>query len=228
VPFQPPDSFSKKSGNKRRDPFHQPTTTPVTFLFDIGRVLLDFDFETSMTRLFPDGVSNPNERMARLLERKDEFETGKISVDGYIHWALEALDSPATPLEFAEAWQNIFTPNEPMWDCVRKLAADGHRLILFSNTNAIHCPWIFEKYPEFSLFPEAVLSYNTGFIKPEPGIYHHAINVHDLVPEKTLYIDDLPPNCATGRDLGFLTWQYDFNDHAAFESWLAANLKSQI
>lgn len=150
----------------------------MTFLFDIGRVLLDFDFENSLKRLFPADVNDPETRMERLIERKDEFEAGLIDRSGYIGWALETLGSPATPEEFTDAWRNIFTPVEPMWRRVRQLAADGHRLILFSNTNAIHCPWIFERYPEFALFPEAVLSYETGFIKPQPGIYQHAIRVH--------------------------------------------------
>ena len=200
----------------------------MTFLFDIGRVLLDFHFESSISRLFPAGATDSESRMSLLLDRKDEFEAGKIESDAYIAWALETLGTSATVAEFTDAWQNIFTPNEPMWECVRQLANDGHRLILFSNTNAIHCPWVFEAYPEFSLFPEAVLSFNTGFIKPQPEIYHHAIDTHGLVASETLYIDDLPQNIATGRELGFRCWQYDLNDHAAFESWLADNLKSQI
>ena len=200
----------------------------MTFLFDIGRVLLDFDFETSMTGLFPAGISGSEQRMTLLLERKDEFETGKIGVDEYVAWALEILGSTATTGEFTAAWQRIFTPNEPMWQCVRKLAGDGHRLILFSNTNAIHCPWVFDEYPEFSLFHDAVLSFNTGFIKPQPEIYHHAIGAHDLIPSETIYIDDLEANIATGRELGFRCWRYDLNDHSAFESWLADNLKSRI
>ena len=200
----------------------------MTFLFDIGRVLLDFDFEPSMARLFPTASPIPPNGMNRLIERKDEFEAGKIDVDDYTHWALETLDTPPRPTNSTDAWQQIFTPNEPMWECVRKLAADGHRLILFSNTNAIHCPWIFDEYPEFSLFHDAVLSFDTGFIKPQPEIYQHAIDTHGLDPAETLYIDDLPPNIATGREFGFRSWQYDLHDHAAFESWLADNLKSQI
>lgn len=200
----------------------------MTFLYDIGRVLLDFDFETSLKRLVPDGVADPDARMARMVARKDEFEAGRIGVDSYVDWALDALGSPATAEEFTAAWRNIFTPNEPMWNRVRQLAADGHRLILFSNTNAIHCPWVFEEFPEFSLFPEAVLSYETGFIKPQAEIYQYAIATHGLVPSETLYIDDLPPNIAAGRDFGFRCYQYDLNDHAAFEDWLAENLKSQL
>jgi putative hydrolase of the HAD superfamily len=200
----------------------------MTFLFDIGRVLLDFDFEASLARLFPDGDSNLAARMERMLDRKDEFEAGRIGADAYIAWAIDVIGSPVTAAEFRHAWQQIFTPNEPMWACVRKLAADGHRLILFSNTNGIHCPWVFEEFPEFDLFAAGVLSFQTGFIKPEPEIYHYAIDQHGLVPADTLYIDDLPQNIATGRELGFRCWQYDMNDHASFETWLAENLKSKI
>lgn len=196
----------------------------MNFLYDIGRVLLDFDFEFSIATILPPETTDRELRLARMLDRKDDFETGKIETNEYITWALEVLGSTATHEEFSHAWRHIFTPNEPMWARVRQLAADGHKLILFSNINGIHSPWIFEEYPEFSLFQGAVLSYQTGFIKPDPGIYHHAIREHGLVPEETIYIDDLPQNCATGRELGFRTWQYDLHDHAAFETWLAEQL----
>ena len=47
---------------------------------DIGRVLLDFDFESSLARLLPPGTPDPHGAAQRLLERKDEFETGRIDV----------------------------------------------------------------------------------------------------------------------------------------------------
>lgn len=193
----------------------------MTFLFDIGRVLLDFDFESSLSRLFPPATADAAERLTRLLDRKDEFEAGKIPVDEYTAWALNVLETPASAAEFHDAWRNIFTPNEPMWELVRELHAKGHRLILFSNTNAIHVPWIYEAFPSFSLFHDAVMSYNTGFIKPHREIYQHAIDTHSLVPSETIYIDDLPQNAQTGREVGFHTWQYDLKDHAAFEKWLS-------
>jgi HAD superfamily hydrolase (TIGR01509 family) len=194
----------------------------MTFLFDIGRVLLDFDFESSLSRLLPAGCTDPRQRLSRLLERKDEFESGAIDPDAYVTWALGVLGSHATPDEFRHFWQRIFTPNDPMWKNVRNLSAAGHRLILFSNTNAIHCPWVFEAYPEFSLFDGAVLSFEVGAIKPHPPIYQHAMDVHGLDPAATLYIDDLPENIATGIEFGFHCHQYDLKDHQAFEQWLAA------
>lgn len=200
----------------------------MTLLFDIGRVLLDFDFEPSLSRLVAAGTADPAARVRRLLERKDEFEAGRVAVETYIDWALEILGSDATPAQFRQAWQQIFTPNEPMWRCVRMLAGEGHRLILFSNINGIHWPWITTNFPEFSRFDGAVVSFEIGSIKPQPQIYQYAIDTYQLVPTETLYIDDLAQNIFTGQRFGFRCWQYDLNKHADFETWLAENLKSQI
>jgi glucose-1-phosphatase len=199
----------------------------MTFLFDLGRVLYDFDFVPSLARLLPAGISDAQERIHQLLERKDEFETGKIDVQSYVAWALDVLGSDATHDEFCHAWQQIFTPNEPMLATIRQLVKNGHRLIIFSNINGIHCPWVFENFPDLSLFHGAVLSHETGFIKPQPEIYQYAMERYGLIPEQTPYIDDLPQNIAAGRELGFPCWQYDLKNHAAFETWLAEILENE-
>lgn len=196
------------------------------FLIDIGKVLLDFDFTPSLSKLLPAGHPDPASSLAKLLAKKDDFEAGLITVPDYTAWAIGILGTGIMAEEFHSAWRDIFIPNAPMWETVRKLAAQGHRLILFSNTNAIHCPWVFGAYPELSLFHGAVLSFETGSIKPHPEIYQHAIAKYSLVPENTLYIDDLPANIETGRQFGFKTHQYDLTNHGAFESWLSIQLSS--
>lgn len=198
----------------------------MTFLFDIGKVLLDFHFESSLERLFPPGTENPAARLDRLLAKKDDFEKGLIPAADYIPWAIEVLESPAGHADFEHAWRDIFTPVDPMWAVVRELAAAGHRLILFSNTNEIHIPWVLDEYEIFQHFEHGVFSFEARSIKPEPEIYHHAIEKHDLVPAETCYIDDLPANIDTGRRLGFRCWQYDMADHQAFENWLHPQLKA--
>lgn len=197
----------------------------MTFLFDIGKVLLDLGFEASLSPLLPPDCPDPLEKLSVLLDKRHEFETGAMSADDYITWALRKIGGEATPEEFVRAWRGIFTPIEPMWQTVGALSAAGHRLILFSNTNSIHCPWVFEEYPQFSLFPEAVLSYEVGAIKPEPAIYQHAIDAHGLDPQRTIYIDDLPENIAAGREFGFRCWCYDLTRHAEFEEWLEREMR---
>ncbi len=198
----------------------------MTFLFDIGKVLLDFDFDAALTTLLPATHPDPLGALSQLMAKKDDFEAGLISVGNYTNWALEIMESTATPEQFHTAWRSIFTPNLPMWEEVRNLAAQGHRLILFSNTNAIHCPQVFEDFPEFSLFHGSILSFEVNSIKPHPEIYQHAIAKYSLVPENTLYIDDLLANIQTGIFFGFRTHQYDLANHAAFKVWLTSELAS--
>ena len=205
--------------SSRNPPFRKKT-----FLFDIGRVLLDFDFESSLARLIPSGTDDVHERIRSVLHRKDELESGQIDPAGYADWALSILGSDATREQFYQAWQQIFTRNASMWHCVRQLAADNHNLILISNINAIHCPWIFTAYPEFALFEHKILSFEAGILKPELAIYQYAINTYRLNPAETIYIDDQPQNIAAGQQMGFLCWQYDLNHHQAFEAWLQKTL----
>ncbi len=188
--------------------------------------MLEFDFKSSLGRLIPPHIKNPVERLDQLLQRKDALEAGLISPKDYIAWALNLLGSNASEAQFRHAWRQIFTVNKPMWQCVNKLYDLGHRLILFSNINAIHCPWIFNTYPEFSRFEHAVLSFEMGFIKPQPEIYQFAIACHNLKPGETFYIDDMAENIEVGKAFGFQCWQYDINEHQAFEAWLSVILAS--
>jgi len=191
------------------------------FLFDIGNVIIGVDFLPSLTRLIPEGTSDPEARLNDLLERKDDFEAGRIDHDTYFTWASEKIGFLGTREEFIAAWVDIFEPNEQMWKCIESLHAAGHRLILFSNINNPHKEFLLEKYAIFEKFHGGVFSYETGHIKPEPEIYQLAIDQWDLDPENTAYIDDLPANIEAGEKAGFICHTYRADQHEAFLSWLA-------
>lgn len=199
--------------------------SPKSFLFDIGKVLLDFDFEGSLERLLPPGTPDAQCRLTRVLEPKDAFERGDIPLNDYLKHSLDVLGPQVSEADFLAAWRGIFTPNLPMWEVVSRLKDQGHRLFLFSNINAIHCPWVLETYRVFDAFDGGTYSFEAGSIKPETSIYQTAIDTHGLVPSETLYIDDLPANIATGSALGFRTHQYDLQQHNAFEQWLQNELE---
>lgn len=194
----------------------------MTFLFDIGKVLLDFDFGRIHLNLPP--TSADPARLDPLLTAKDPYERGEIGTDDFVSQALAHLGASIARETLERAWCDIFTPNLPMWRTVERLAADGHRLLLFSNTSDLHLRWILAEYDLFRHFEAGTYSFHTGFMKPEDGIYRRAIDDHRLDPAATLYIDDLPANIETGRRFGFPSHRYDLGDHAAFERWLDAAL----
>jgi putative hydrolase of the HAD superfamily len=192
----------------------------MNFLFDIGNVIVGVDFIPALMQLIPKGTDKVEERLDTLIERKDEFEAGRIDAADYYPWAAETLNFQAAKEPYIRAWKNIFTPNLPMWESIENLHAAGHRLILFSNIQEVHKNHLLEHYPIFQKFAGGIYSYETGHIKPEPEIYQLAIDQYNLTPENTGYIDDLPANIAGGQSFGFLCHQYDVCHHAAFTQWL--------
>ncbi|MGB2453123.1 MAG: HAD family hydrolase [Akkermansiaceae bacterium] len=191
----------------------------MTFLFDIGNVLLKLHFHRfHLAILGSDNVPLP----ADLANLKDSYETGRLSDQEFIEQSLDILNHPLTSDEFVAAWEDIFSLNLPMWEIVHTLKKQGHRLILFSNTNTIHARSFLKTYQDFDLFDHHHFSQEIGTIKPLPEFYQSAIDRYDLVPSETFYLDDLPENIASGEKFGFPSWQYDLNDHEACITWLKA------
>ena len=189
----------------------------MTFLFDIGNVLLKLHFENFHRKVVGHEQAPLPSQLAQL---KDPFETGAITDEEFVTRSVELLGDQITPEAFTEAWLNIFSLNDPMWEVVQKLHHDGHRLILFSNTNGLHTRHFLGKYPGFSLFHHHHFSQEVGAIKPHADFYQKAVDTYQLDPADTAYLDDLPENVATGKQFGFQCLQYDLNDHEACLKWL--------
>ncbi len=196
------------------------------FLFDIGGVILKVDFDRSLRRLLPDPPADLPRRFADIMTRAGELETGRLDPRAFVADASRRLGFHGPHAEFVAAWCDVFEPITPMWHAVERLAAAGHRLILFSNTNDLHAAHVLASYDVFRHFPHAVFSHKVGAMKPDEPIYHHAIASCGLLPARTAYVDDLPANVATGRRLGFLAWQYHPDAHPAFLAWLDRLLES--
>jgi len=192
------------------------------YLFDIGRVLLNFDFQQSLRELTADTTPETHDRLLAAIDDRIDFESGREATDAFVDRVVAATGGTVTATAFRRAWQGVFTPNPPMWEFVGRLQREGgHRLILFSNTNDLHWEAMLEHFPDIHSFDGAVLSYRIGTMKPEPGFYQAAIDTFELVPQHTRYIDDLAENIAVGERFGFQCHRYDLKNHTAFEQWLA-------
>ena len=194
----------------------------MNFLFDIGNVLLRLDFPSFHRRVFGPGGLTPEAR-EELDLLKVPYEAGEMDDDTFFSSIRPLLPDERKGLtapEFITAWNGIFSPNRPMWRVVDQLAAQGHRLILFSNTNSLHASYFLKEFSVFDHFRHHHFSQEIGALKPDRAFYDSAIEKFQLVPEETLYLDDLPENILTGRNLGFGCHQYHLEDHPAALDWL--------
>ncbi|WP_067181005.1 HAD family hydrolase [Microtetraspora niveoalba] len=93
-----------------------------------------------------------------------------------------------------------FEPVEEMNEMLRLARAAGIRTCLVSNSWA-------NDYPRDSwdgLFDAIVISGEVGMRKPEPRIFHHALDLVGLPAEECVFIDDIEANIAAARALGLV------------------------
>ena len=197
----------------------------MTVLFDIGNVLVNVNVHSFYDRIF--GTTGPDsEFITKFVEIRDLHDRGVLDQTSFITQIrdLSPLDVP--PEEVHEAWNGMLSPITPMHQVVSDLKKAGHRLILFSNINRIHLPYLLDHYPILHEFHEAQYSCDLGEIKPHDFFYEDAIKRFALTPKGTLYFDDLSLNIAAGERHGFRCYQYDADDHDAALTWLHLMLSS--
>tara|TARA_R110000850_G_scaffold62777_14_gene142522 strand:+ start:2772 stop:3368 length:597 start_codon:yes stop_codon:yes gene_type:complete len=189
---------------------------PQAFLFDIGNVIIAFDFSKAAARLEPYCKMEACEALEIVSGLTPALETGHISPDEFIAEASTMIGYSGSPEFFREAFEDIFVLNEPMVRFIEQQKAAGKDLFLLSNTNGIHVPFFEATYPVFDLFDGRIYSHEVGVMKPDPDIYTISIEKLRLNPNCTIYVDDVRQNCEAGEKAGFFTIWYQPSDHASF------------
>jgi FMN phosphatase YigB (HAD superfamily) len=196
----------------------------MTFLFDIGNVLLAFDFLPALNSL--KGANADPDAIEEMISAKDSFEAGETTPDEYITIARNLLDFHGSKTDFITTWNSIFTEIPETFELARTLKSQGHRLILFSNINPIHAPYCVKKHKLLERFDHAVFSYQIGAIKPHDAFFIRAFEKYQIIPEETIYIDDLPENIAAGTRHGLTSFCYDYLKHDDLLLWLETHITS--
>ena len=193
-------------------------------LFDIGNVILPFDFGPAQAALRARSCVQEPAAWEKLTALKDAYEAGGMDRAAFIAGVRHHVGFAGSDDEFIEIWSDIFSANPPMDALIEQLRVGGMPLYLLSNTSDIHVEAFRSRHPIFGRFGGAVYSYEERLMKPDPEIFQRAIERFSLVPDETLYVDDLPPNVNAAAALGFVAMLYDHHAHADFERDLNARM----
>jgi putative hydrolase of the HAD superfamily len=198
-----------------------PSRLPV-LVFDYGNVIAHFDYARAAAPLAARLGTTP----AHLLDTLRthglnaliiEHETGRISGAEFGRTIREWAGLDLSHDEFVTAWRDIFWLNPPMVDLLARLGAAGYRLVLGSNTNALHADDFLVRFAQaFQPFHRLVLSYQVGAMKPDPAFYLACAQAGGASPLDCLFVDDLPVNIAGARAVGMNAILYDASQHDQF------------
>ena len=181
-----------------------------TVIFDIGNVLVDFDWDGFIHRMFP----GREELITELDEavwgsgRWDRLDAGDPPEEVFTN--IIAHD-PKHEQELRKVFANVGDtlrkrPATPVW--ITDLKSRGYRVLYLSNYSRYVMglnPDVLDFLP---LMDGGVFSCDVRLIKPDRRIYECMAEKYSLNPSECVFIDDIERNVKAGRDFGFHTIQF--------------------
>ncbi len=182
-----------------------PCALPKAVVFDLGKVLLDFDYGLLARAMAPRSRCS-DEEISRLIEQAPlllDYESGRLSTDEFFHALKQATGYEGTLEECGRFYGDIFSPIEPMIALHAALQARGVATVLFSNTNALAIKLCEARFPFILDFGVRIYSFEHGAMKPEARLYEVVERATGLCGADLLYLDDRAENIAAGAARGW-------------------------
>jgi len=162
-------------------------------LLDLGNVIVPIDFNRCHAAFSEVSSLPPAEIPARLRPTGlgERFETGRMSPEEFADEVCVALEMRVAYPQFWDIWKTIFLPEPLLSESLLEGLRRRQRLVLLSNTNAVHFEFARERYPLLRHFDDYVVSYQVGATKPSPAIYREAVARAGCRPEECFFTDDV-------------------------------------
>lgn len=188
-------------------------------ILDLGKVILEIILDNTINSFKEFGFPNIDE--LDIVYSKfpffRQFELGLISPEQFISAIRKITGNVQSDEVIKEAWNSMiggyFEGSIPL---IQRLCKK-YRMFLLSNTNAIHEKEYNDRLKKdhgivslSELFEKAYYSHDLHLSKPDPEIFKYVLNHNGLVPEETLFVDDILINVESAAKLGIKTFHLEY------------------
>jgi putative hydrolase of the HAD superfamily len=174
-------------------------------LFDIGRVVIDIDFNKALACWAGHAGCEPSDLVGRFA-RDDIYqrhETGSIDDAAFFAGLRRSLGIDLSDAQFLQGWNAIFAGEMPGIGSLLTRAGAQVPLYAFSNTNNAHVEHFSQAYAEvLGHFREIFLSSAIGLRKPDAAAYDHVVRAIGVPAHRIVFFDDLAENIDGARARG--------------------------
>lgn len=180
---------------------------PEAVVFDLGKVLVDFDYNLAAQKFSPRGNLSARD-IKKFIDHSPwlfRYETGLMTQQEFYDEFRAHTGFLGELDEFTRHFSDIFLPIEAMIAWQEQLRLRGIPTYIFSNTNELAIAHIRAKFPFFNRFTDYIFSYEHGAMKPDVKIYEIVERVTGKWGDSILYLDDRLENIATGATRNWQT-----------------------
>ena len=178
-------------------------------IFDLGNVLIDYNPSRIVKTVF----SNPEEQALIFQEVFQsegwrQLDQGLITFEEHYQKLASRFPQYADKINWLLKNWHMDQPSIPgMYDLIVNVNNAGYPLYILSNANTRY--YTFKKYMDiFKFFSGITLSSELHFLKPQKEIYDRFCQIHNLVPDECLFIDDKIENVQGAINAGWQAHQF--------------------
>lgn len=182
-------------------------TKPSIVVFDLGKVLVDFDYSIAGRRIAARSKMSAAE-VQKFLDHSPllyRYETGLMTRQEFFETVRNQTSFSGSVEEFGGYFADIFSEMPQMTAMQGALRRNGIRTYIFSNTNDLAIEHIRRAFPFFSNFDGYILSYEIGAMKPAAKIYEALEAMSGKRGAEIIYLDDRQENIDAGAARGWRT-----------------------
>lgn len=183
-------------------------------VFDFGGVIIKINYRKAVDRFRRLGLEDAENHLDPYTQRGifGDMECGKISDETFRRELSRMVGRELTWEECQSGWLGYFDGLPPQnLEALRRLKAEGYRLILLSNTNPYMMAWAMSDRFDGAghgldhYFDALYLSYEQHLMKPDAALFKRMLANERIEAGETLFVDDGPKNTAAAARLGFST-----------------------
>jgi HAD superfamily hydrolase (TIGR01509 family) len=175
------------------------------FIFDLGKVLVDFDYTIAAQKIAARSARAPADLHAFLGSSPllVDYESGRLTRQAFYEAVRDAIRFQGNLAEFGSYFADIFAEMPGMIALHAELRQRGFKTYIFSNTNDLAIEHVRNKFPFFKNFDGYIFSYEVGAMKPQPEIYAAMEAMCGRSGADLIYLDDRAENIAAGAARGW-------------------------
>lgn len=190
-----------------------------TVIFDIGQVLVEFDWKSYIRGL---GFSEKtNLELGKVIFSNPlwkERDRGDKSEEEYIEDFISL--APHLEKEIRLVFLNVVDivevfPYANEW--IKTIKAQGYKVFLLSNYSKRSFEHDMNQFEFLQYIDGKVISYEIQHVKPEPEIYKVLIDKYNIIPEEAVFLDDVEENLEGAKSFGINTILVDSYENAIKE-----------
>ena len=181
------------------------------FLFDLGNTVIKLAYERVIEKICRDASVN-RDQLLEIFEEGGgyrDMERGAATFWDFHEFMSTRAGYRGDIRTFRDIWSDFFDGTMPGMEEVLRRVRARYRVAFLSNSNEVHAEVIPRKFAElFQKDDRFIFSYRFRVAKPDPEMFHRALEVVGARAPEVVLIDDLLENVLGARGVGMKAYQF--------------------